>query len=325
MEEAKGQDPGAGEPNPLLCVLGSVNADIYVEVDRLPRPGETLHGKDDSGFVLPGGKGANQAVAAANLGATASLVCMWGSDNHAGTLRGAVRDSGVAIDAGSSVDAPSGQAFILLQSGGENSIILVGGANTAWGDALTPDAERSVRAASMLLLQREVPERVNDMASRVASEAGVRVVMDAGGRDTPMPDAVLARLFVFSPNETELARVTGMPTGTDGEVLRAAQFLCAKGVQHVLVKLGARGSLLVSADGTTHRQEAIAADSVVDTTGAGDAFTAAFAVALSEGRPFADAMRFGSATATLAIGVKGAMNAMPKRAAVDELLARSAP
>lgn len=307
----------------LLCVVGSVNADIYVEVDRLPERGETIHGKDETGFVLPGGKGANQAVAAANLGASSQLICMWGTDAHAQSLKDAVGGAAVDISVGGTADCMSGQAYVILQSGGENSIILVGGANARWPAEFGDGTAGAIRGAGIVLLQREVPEHVNELATRHAAEAGVRVIMDAGGRTTPLSDAVLSRLFVFSPNETELARATGMPTGTEEEVVRAARFLGVKGVQHVLVKLGARGSLLVSADGSTHRQDAIAPDGeVVDTTGAGDAFTAAFAVALSEGKSFAEAMLFGSATATLAIGLKGAMNSMPKRADVDALLAR---
>lgn len=303
-------------PAPLL-VLGSVNADLYVAIDRLPARGETIPGRDTA--MRPGGKGANQAAAAAKLGIPTWFCGQIGDDAYAEPLRATLAGCGVRLDLLGEVPGGTGQAFILLQQGGENSIIIVGGANTAWS-APTPAALDRLRGCGALLLQREVPETVNLAAAQAAAAAGVPVVLDAGGADAPLPAAILPLLAVLSPNETELARLTGMPTGDEAEVLAAARALQAQGVGTVLVKLGARGSLLVPRQGAPLRQ-GIFRVPVVDTTGAGDCFTAAYVVAMLEGRPEADRLRFAAAAAALCVGKLGAMPAMPARAAVDAFLA----
>ncbi len=181
-----------------------------------------------------------------------------------------------------------------------------------------------MRAAGLLLLQREVPESVSLAAAAAAHAAGVPVVLDAGGDETPISDALLACVTILSPNETELARLTGMPTdGGDAAVLAAARALQARGVTHVLVKLGSHGSLLVppEAEGAPIRQPALRAAKVVDTTGAGDCFTAAFGVALMEGMGHAAALRFASAAACVCVQRMGAMPSLPSRQEVEALLA----
>ena len=224
-----------------LVVVGSVNADLVVE-SRLPQPGETISATG-GGFTLPGGKGANQAATAALLAQPTLFVGQTGRDAPAGLLREALGRCGVDLQHCAAVDAPTGQAIIVLQPGGENSIIIVGGANTAW---TTPSEEalKAVAGAGMLLLQREVPESVSLAAAR-AARGSVPVILDAGGDETPIAEALLSMVTILSPNETELARLTGMPTGTEADILEAAAALQKRGVHTVLVKLGAQGSLLV--------------------------------------------------------------------------------
>jgi len=296
-----------------LLVVGSANADLYVEIERLPLPGETLPGENAA--VRPGGKGANQAAAAARLGLTTRFAGRFGNDAFAAPLRAALAGAGVDLTPSRDVPGPTGQAFILLQKGGENSIVLVGGANRAWEAQPAFD----LRGAKALLLQREVPEAINLAAAQAARAAGAPVVLDCGGDDTPLPANLLPLLDVVSPNESELARLTGLPTGNDTEVLTAARALQQRGVGTVLVKLGSRGCLLVPRTGEPLRQPAFRVP-VVDTTGAGDCFTGAYTVGLVEGLTETKRLRLACAAAALCIQGLGAMPSMPQRQAVETFL-----
>lgn len=299
-----------------LIVLGSVNADLYVEIPRLPQPGETLPGTGAA--VRPGGKGANQAAAAARLGGSVRFAGRIGRDPFAAPLRQALAGAGVELGLLQEVDGPTGQALILLQRGGENSIVLVAGANHAW-DGLDRSLAEALPGAGCLLLQREVPEAVNLLAASAAHAAGVPVVLDAGGADAPLAPELLRRLAVLSPNETELARLTGLPTGSDAQVLAAARALQAQGVGTVLVKLGARGCLLVPREGEPLPQPSFRVP-VVDTTGAGDCFTGAWTLAMMEGQEARARLRFACAAAALCVQGLGALPSMPTRAAVEAFL-----
>jgi ribokinase len=306
-------------------VVGSVNADLVLE-SRLPLPGETI-AATAGGVIFPGGKGANQAAAAARLGCSTAFVGQTGKDAAAGVLRDALTGCGVSLDHLAAVDKPTGQAVIILQPGGENSIILVPGANADWAATPSPALD-TLAHAKMLLLQREVPEAVSLCAARAAAKAGVPIVLDAGGDDSPVCGELLGLVTYLSPNETELARLSGRPTdGGEDQVLAAALALQqTAGVQNVLVKLGAHGCLLVPPPpGTPLRQLAFAAEQVVDTTGAGDCFTAAFAVGILEGMSASEAMRFASAAACLCVQKMGAMSSLPARAEVEALLASAPP
>jgi len=298
-----------------LLVVGSANADVYVEIERLPVPGETLPGTNAA--VRPGGKGANQAAAAARLGLPTRFAGRFGTDAFAAPLRTALRDAGVDLTPSRDVAGPTGQAFILLQKGGENSIVLVGGANRAWESQ--PVFE--VRDAGAVLLQREIPEAVNLAIATTARAAGVPVVLDCGGDDTPLPASLLPLLDVVSPNESELARLSGLPTTDDHQVLAAARALQARGIGTVLVKLGSRGCLLVPRQGEPLRQGAFRVQ-VVDTTGAGDCFTGAYTVGLVEGLPELQRLRLACAAAALCVQGLGAMPSMPSRTATEAFLAK---
>lgn len=301
-----------------LLVLGSINADLYVEVDALPKPGETIPGHDCA--VRSGGKGANQAAAAAKAGWPTRFAGHLGSDPFAVSLRAELRAAGADDALLTAVAGPTGQAYILLQRGGENSIIVAPGANAVWPAGCNPVTTTAIQQAGALLLQREIPEAVNIAAAQVAKAAGVLVILDAGGSDDgPLPPALLACLAVCSPNETELARLTGMPTADDAQVIAAARRLQAQGVGTVLVKLGARGCLLVRPDGTTLRQGVFRVP-VVDTTGAGDCFTATYTVALLAGMSETDRLRFACAAAGICVQRKGAMPSMPSRHEIDAFL-----
>ncbi|MBA3847073.1 MAG: ribokinase [Planctomycetes bacterium] len=300
-----------------IVVVGSVNADLYVEIDRLPRPGETIAG--DSAAVRAGGKGANQAAAAARLGCATWFAGHVGDDAFAAPLRSALKDAGVALDHLAPVAGPTGQALILLQAGGENSIILVGGANQHWDDGLDTATQARIAGAGMLLLQREIPDAANLAAARVARAHGVPVLLDLGGMDRPLPGELAELIDILSPNETELQRLTGTTGDDEASLLAAARAWRGKRAASVLIKLGSRGCLLLPASGEPIAHAAMKVP-VVDTTGAGDCFTAAYAVASLDGRDERARLGFASAAAALCVQKKGAMPSMPTRAEVERLL-----
>jgi len=304
-----------------LVVVGSANADLVFTIDRLPKPGETLAAS--SLETIPGGKGANQAAAAAKLGYPTYFCGQVGQDANASMLKESLSGCGVNLMHLREVQGASGTALILLQKSGENSIVIVGGANQShW--QLTDNIKQLLQSAGAVLLQREIPEEINVQVAQIASSAGVPVFLDAGGVEGPISPALLSSLAVLSPNETELARLTGKPTHTLELVQAAASELMQLGVKSVLVKLGADGSLLLPGPGLVPiRQAAIPAPEVVDTTGAGDCFTAAYAVAVLEGKGGAEALRFASAAASICVRRKGAMPSLPVRPEVQELLAKA--
>ncbi|RDX86097.1 rbsK, partial [Mucuna pruriens] len=308
--------------SPPVVVVGSANADIYVEIDRLPREGETLAAK--SGQTLAGGKGANQATCSAKLSYPTYFVGQVGGDAYGNLLTDALRGGGVCIDNLTVVaSVPTGHAVVMLQSNGQNSIILIGGANmSGWPSTLPRQHLDLVAQAGILLLQREIPDPVNVQVAQAARNAGVPVVLDAGGMDGPIPPQLLNFVDILSPNETELARLTGMPTESFEEIARAALKCHELGVKQVLVKLGDKGSALFVEGENPIQQPAIFAKTVVDTTGAGDTFTAAFAVALVEGKSKKECLRFAAAAACLCVQVKGASPSMPDRKSVLDLLNR---
>uniref|UniRef100_A0A2P2NG04 Ribokinase n=1 Tax=Rhizophora mucronata TaxID=61149 RepID=A0A2P2NG04_RHIMU len=307
-------------PRPPLVVVGSANADVYVEIDRLPKEGETVSAK--TGQTLAGGKGANQAACGSKLSYPTYFMGQVGDDANGTLILDALKSGGVCTDSVRIVsDVPTGHAVVMLQPNGQNSIIIVGGANMcAWPQKLTdPDLE-IVRNAGIVLLQREVPDSVNIQVAKAAKSAGVPVIFDAGGMDAPMSLELLNVVDIFSPNETELSRITEMPTDGFEQIGQAIMKCHEMGVKQVLVKLGARGSALFVEGEKPVKQPIIPAARVVDTTGAGDTYTAAFAVALVEGNSKEMSMRFAAAAASLCVQTKGAIPSMPDRSSVLDIL-----
>lgn len=315
------QTPLTKNPDtPPLVVVGSANADIYVEIDRLPIEGETISAK--TGQTLAGGKGANQAACGAKLSYPTYFVGQVGDDAHGRLITEALKNGGVNLDCVRNLsDAPTGHAVVMLQPDGQNSIIIVGGANmSCWPEKLSDEDLEVVRKAGVVLLQREIPDLVNIQVAKAARSAGVPVILDAGGMDAPMPPELLNEVDIFSPNESELARLTRMSTESFEQIGQAVVKCHKMGVKQVLVKLGAKGSALFIEGEKPIKQPIISAARVLDTTGAGDTFTAAFAVALVEGKTKEECMRFAAAAASLCVQVKGAIPSMPGRTSVLHLL-----
>ncbi len=298
-----------------ILVVGSANIDLVARVSRIPRPGETLMGS--SFTTVCGGKGANQAMAAARLGASVAFLGCVGSDGFAEQQRASLGAAGVNLNYLKSVDhEPTGTAIIEVSDAGENSIVVIPGANFA----LTPDDLYARRAAfeeaDVVLLQLEVPVETVEVALDLAKSYGVLSILDIGS-DQPITPAVLGKASVISPNESEAERITGLAVSNADEAHRAARALLDYGANHVVMKLGSTGSRYMG--GTSDEfVPAFKVDSV-DTTAAGDAFTAALAVAWNEG-DIPGMLRYANAVGALTTTIAGAQPSLPDGAVVAEFL-----
>ena len=300
-------------PKPVIVVIGSINMDLVSDVARLPKPGETISGGELA--LIPGGKGANQAVAASRLGGEVHMVGRVGSDAFGPVLRDGLERNGVDVRYVKRSPGASGTATILVQDGGENSIVLAPGANGQVSKADVDAALPLLRRADAVLLQLEIPLPTVIHAIKRCRKLGVRTILDPGPAPKTLPPAELLKVDVISPNETEAAAL--VKDGDDSRSLCKA--LLKAGAKNVVLKLGAAGSL--------HADKSLVLTAVrsfkikpVDTTAAGDSFTAGLAVALSQARTWPDALRFANAAGALACTVYGAQPSLPKRAAVLKLL-----
>jgi ribokinase len=302
---------------PNILVVGSLNADLVVRAPRFPQPGETISGNDLQ--IIPGGKGANQAVAAARQGAAVWMVGRVGGDSFGPELinnlkRNNVDTSGVQIDAGSS----TGTAIIVVDSNGQNSIVLSPGGNGRVSEA---DLERlSFPEYNLLLLQLEVPIETVLSAARRARLNGVRVLLNPAPAYA-LPDELISLPDFLLPNEGELSLLTDQPVNDMASAEKAAKILLERGAQNVIVTLGDKGALIVSSGQVTH-VDTYQVD-VVDTTAAGDAFIGGFASALLQNKSLEEAVRYGCACGALATTKFGAQPSLPVKEAVENFLSQS--
>jgi len=296
-----------------VCVVGSVNMDLVVKAARLPRVGETVSGGTFSMF--PGGKGANQAVAAARLGAHVTMVGRVGQDAFGRRLVDGLRREGIDVSRVCADEhAATGVAFIGVDADGRNMIMVASGANLRVPPADADEAQDAIRAAQVLLLQLEIPMEATLRAAEIAKNNGVLVCCDPAPA-APLPDALYACVDVLTPNALEAQTLTGMEVGSVADAERVAEALRERGPKVVVVKMGDRGAFYLAPEGRGHVAAVNA--NVVDTTAAGDAFAAGLGVALGEGRTVADAVRFAAHVAGLKIARMGAQVAMPVRAEVE--------
>jgi ribokinase len=297
-----------------IVVVGSLNADLVSRLERFPVPGETVTALAFA--VHPGGKGANQAYAAARLGAKVSMLGCVGQDAHGELLTRSLQGAGVDVSLVSREDGvPTGMALITVDASGENQIVVVPGANARLGVELVRANEARIAAAAVVLLQLEVPLSAVEAAARIARGGGAIVVLDPAPAQ-PLPMSLLRCIDFLTPNQGELQTLTGRAVGSQAE--HAARSLMDGNGLRVVVKMGDRGALLVEAD----RQSFWPAVKVeaTDATGAGDAFNAALAVALAEGRPLSEAGRLAVAAGALCVTRAGAQPSMPTRQEVEAAL-----
>lgn len=299
-----------------IVVIGSTNVDLIARVAHLPLPGETV---GDAVFMQAnGGKGANQAVAAARLGGDVIFVTCLGNDANGVALRNQFADDG--IDTSSIIttdDAPTGTALIFVSHDGENCIAVAPGANYRLTPEVVASKEECIATAEYVLLQNEIPSESVALAIEKAHAAGAKAVLNPAPA-MAVADALLAKLYMITPNETEAETLTGIAIHTTADAVRAADALLAKGVQNVIITLGSKGALVKNSE----IEQVVPAFRVeaVDTTAAGDVFNGALLVALSEGKALTNAVRFAARCSAVAVTRMGAQTSIPWRKEIDALL-----
>lgn len=301
---------------PKILVVGSSNTDMIVNVPHIPQAGETALGGEFA--TAAGGKGANQAVAAARAGGDVTLIACLGGDMFGQrSLEGFARDGIHTQYVARSGQSPSGVALIFVSADGQNSIAVAPGANALLSPARVRRAAGAFHGASALLMQLETPLRTVAEAARLARRHGVPVILNpAPAQD--LPDALLRRVWILTPNEGEASALSGVKVRDETGAAKAAAKLRQRGVSAVIITLGARGAFV--ADAQTHQLVAGFKVKAVDTTAAGDVFNGALAVALGEGQSLLDAARFANAAAAISVTRRGAQPSAPSRREIERLL-----
>jgi len=295
-----------------IVVVGSINMDLVARTPRIPLAGQTLIG---SGFTTtPGGKGANQAVAIARLGYPVHMIGAVGKDVFGHSLLDNLAAAGVDTHAVSTVVGPSGVAPILVADNGENSIVVVQGANGKVDPDFIDRHAALIRSAGMVLCQLELPMGTISRTLAVGSDAGVPVMLDPAPA-AELPENVWSKIAWFTPNETEAAFYLGKECKPE----ESAKELLARGLHGVVLKRGSDGAMVAFSNGKRDSVHPFRVNAI-DTVGAGDCFNGAFAVALLEGNEPLAAARFASAAAAISVTRRGAQESMPSRAEVDAFL-----
>jgi ribokinase len=299
-----------------IVVVGSINLDFVAGAERIPLEGETVAGISFKTFF--GGKGANQAVAAAKLGYPVSMVGAVGDDAFGGQLRQGLREAGVDISHVNAVEGSSGIALITTGPRGENSIVVVPGANGKLTPQLLEGATGLLRGAGFLLAQLEIPLETVEFLSQFAERHNIPLMLDPAPARA-LPETLLRRVTWLTPNETETAELLKSAPVEERDSFGAADQLLSAGVQNVLLKLGSQGCVLAQTAKPKVRIPAFSVDPV-DTTAAGDAFNAGFAVGMLRGYTVSRSAVFASAVAAIAVTRPGAQPSMPVAAEVDRFL-----
>ncbi|QNE77969.1 ribokinase [Streptomyces finlayi] len=289
-----------------IAVLGSTNMDLVAYVARAPARGETVTGREFR--TVPGGKGANQAVAAARAGGEVVMIGAVGDDVYGAALRAELEHSGVFTDLLHTAEGPSGTAHIVVDDEGGNAIVVIPGANSTM-TALGSGETAAIGAADLLLLQLELPLSAVVEGARSARAQGVRTILTPSPVQL-LPDELLDCVDLLIPNEHEAAALTGLSEP------QAAAAVLLRHVPAVVITLGAKGCLYAARDGAPLHLPAPAV-TAVDTTGAGDTFVGTLAVALGEGRPVPEALAWASSAAALCVQKPGASTSMPYRSEID--------
>lgn len=299
-----------------IVVVGSSGTDMIIRVERIPRPGETLIGGEFA--MAAGGKGANQAVSAARAGGDVTFVARVGRDNFGEqSIAGFVSDGIDVQHVLRDGKAPSGIALIFVAKDGENSIAVSSGANARLTPADVRRARSVFNGAAVLIVQLESPLATVQAAVSIAVRNGLQVILNPAPARA-LPDSQLRQVSILTPNETEAELLTGVKVNSDAAAAKASAILRRRGVQTVILTLGARGAFVATEGGT----QLVSGFKVkaVDTTAAGDVFNGALAVALAEQRPLQQAVRFANAAAAIAVTRLGAQPSAPSRRQIERML-----
>ncbi|HWH88541.1 MAG TPA: ribokinase [Pseudomonas sp.] len=290
-----------------VVVIGSLNMDLVTRAPRLPRGGETLIGH--SFATVSGGKGANQAVAAARLGAQVAMVGCVGNDDYGVRLRDALLAEQIDCQAVSVVEDSSGVALIVVDDNSQNAIVIVAGANGAMTPAVIDRFDAVLQAADVVICQLEIPDATVGHALKRARELGKTVILNPAPASRPLPADWYSAIDYLIPNESEAAALSGLTVDSLQAAEAAATQLIAMGAGKVIVTLGAQGSLFANGNGFEHFPAPTV--KAVDTTAAGDTFVGGFAAALASGKSEAEAIRYGQIAAALSVTRAGAQPSIP--------------
>lgn len=309
-----------------VVVLGSLNMDLVAQVSRLPKPGETILGQRFT--TVPGGKGANQAVAAARLGVKTAMIGRVGSGSFGKMLRDRLAADGIDIAGVSVSDRTASGTALIAVAPQDNQIIVVPGANGEVGETAIAELRRHIQQANVLLLQFEIPQSVVQAAAQIAYEAGLIVIVDPAPARGPLPDKFCRYISILTPNQTEAGLLTGEEVVDVESAIVAAQILHQQGIQTVVVKLGALGSVCVTEEGAFSTSALPVKP--VDTVAAGDAFNGGLAAALCRAdvedktllkRDFLEsAVLYASAVSAIAVTKSGAQPSLPTQSEVEFFL-----
>lgn len=303
-----------------IVVIGSSNTDMVVKTSHLPAGGETVLGGDF--FMNPGGKGANQAVAAARYGNRVVFVAKTGDDMFGATVREGMKQDGIITDY-VFVDKqhPSGVALITIDSAAENRIVVASGANMHLNETDIDAAADEIRHADVVLMQLECPVATVEYAARMAAEAGVKVILNPAPAPTePLSEELMKNLFLITPNRSEASRISGINVTDMESAHRAIRAIYAMGPKNVIITLGSEGSLIY--DGSMIMRVDACKVEAVDTTAAGDTYSGVLASVIAEGKSLIEAVREANVAAAISVTRMGAQPAAPTRAEINEFKAK---
>lgn len=291
-----------------ITVVGSLNMDIVIETPHMPTGGETVSGRNVT--LVPGGKGANQAYAVGKLGGNVTMIGAVGQDAAGDALLGNLKKVNVNVSGIRRMEqGVTGQAYITVDDQGENSIILIAGTNGLVTKELIDDNIDILRESDIVIMQLEIPLDVVEYTKELAIKEGKTIIVDPAPAVTDIPNHFWKGIDYIKPNETELAILTGLKMETRDEIVQGARMMIEKGVKNVIVTLGGDGCLFVTKETEeffpSHKVKAI------DTTAAGDSFTAAFALSLSQGKEYKEAVELGQKVSSIVVTKKGAQTSIP--------------
>lgn len=300
-----------------VVVVGSLNMDTFIKVEKLPKPGETLHGISIHKF--PGGKGANQAIALARLGNSVSMVGKVGNDPDGEKLKQCLNDNGIDASHLSTVnDKPTGSATIVVDRNGNNQIIVFGGANSCVDSEFIEVSKNAFTGTKFLLMQYEIPVYTIEYLIEFASKNHIQVVINPSPY-YPIPDSSLRKIDYMILNESEARSMLNTDINTIEQACNSAQQLVQKGIKHVVITLGDQGSVICDRSGTTDCIRPFKVNSV-DATGSGDAFIGGFLHGLISHKEFREAVTFANAVGALTVTKMGAQTSLPYRKEVDQFI-----